>query len=269
MTEIDDFFVINDTSDFDLNKAIENYKYFRNAKIPEIHLKKHFSALAVNDQNILYKKKEIANNPLQKYWTLRFIEMAENNASNIPKTKKLSLRKSDLQKIAKLSINDDIINRVKIFLKEWGISLYFIDSLPGTKIDGAVYYTSNNSIAIGLTVRYERLDNLWFTLLHELSHVVLHENYLKEGGHISFDKSQDIKEIEANRLAKDSIINPEKYRTCTPKRTRKPEDLLNFAHSNNIHPALLAGLIRNDLNDYMIFSEIIVKAKIERSKLYD
>ncbi|MCL2138423.1 MAG: ImmA/IrrE family metallo-endopeptidase [Treponema sp.] len=269
MLEIDDFYVINDTSDFDLNKAIENYKYFRNAKIPEIHLKKHFSALAVNDQNILYKKKEIANNPLQKYWTLRFIEMAEKNVSNIPKTNKLSLEKSDLQKIAKLSICDDRINRVKKFLKERGIYLYFIDSLPGTNIDGSVFCTSNDSIVIGLTVRYERLDNLWFTLLHELSHVVLHENYLKEGGHISFDKSQDIKEIEANRLAKDSIISPEKYRACIPKRTRDVNDLLIFADNNNIHPALLAGLIRNDLNDYMIFSEIIVNAKIERSKLYD
>ena len=266
MPEIDDFFVINDYSRLDFNKAIENYKYFRNAKIPDSHLKKHFSALAVNDQNILYKKNEIVNNPLQKYWTLLFLDMAENK--DISTIKFSSLSKNDLKFVVKICSYDDRIMRVKKFLMEKGINLFFIESLSGTNIDGAVCYTSNNTVAIGLTVRYERLDHIWFALLHELSHIVLHEHYLKDIL-ISFENSQDIKEIEANRLAKDSIISPEKYRACTPKRTRDVNDLVKFTKENNIHPALLAGLIRNDLNDYMIFSEIIINSKINRDELYE
>ena len=266
MTEIDDFFVINNVDQGDLNEAIKKYKYFKNSTIPENYLKKHFNVLTQNSKNILFKKKEIKNNPLQEFWTLRFIDIAEN-INNKQINKYSSIDKNDLKKIAEICLDDKKILNVKNFLLQKGIYLYFIDFLPGTKIDGAVFYTSKSSIAVGLTARYERLDHIWFCLLHELSHIILHFQYLEEGI-ISIENSQDIKEIEANRLAKDSIISPEKYRVCIPKRTLIADDVYKYAKANNIHPVLLAGIIRRDLNDYSIFNNIIKKYEVKRSDFY-
>ena len=268
MTELDDFFVINDMSEFDINEVIEKYKYFKKSTIPENYLKKHFKVLLQRDQNVLYKKQEITNNPLQEFWALRFFDMVENNNENTPIIRYSSINENDLKEIVKICLYDDRMTQVKNYLNKKGIYLYFIDFLPGTKIDGAVFFTSNNSIAIGLTVRFERLDHIWFSLLHELSHIILHFEYLNEGI-ISFENSQDIKEIEANRLAKDSIISPEKYRVCIPKRTLIADDVYKYAKANNIHPVLLAGIIRKDLNDYSIFNNIIKKYEIKRGVLYD
>jgi HTH-type transcriptional regulator/antitoxin HigA len=269
MPEIDDFFVMSDVGQVDLNKAIERYKSFKNASIPENYLRKHFEILLQdNDNKIMFKKGKIVNGPLQEFWALRFLDIAENNYDNLSFNKYSSLEENDLKKVANISFSDNRIIEVKNYLMARGIYLYFIDFLPGTNIDGAVYQTSHSTIAVGLTVRYERLDHVWFALLHELSHIILHYKYLVDGI-ISIEDSKDEKEIESNRLAKESIISPEKYRVCLPKRTLKTEDLIKYAKMNNIHPALLAGIIQRDLNRYNIFNKIIEKYKINRSELYE
>jgi HTH-type transcriptional regulator/antitoxin HigA len=269
MPEIDDFFVINDVSQIDLNKVIEKYKYYKNSSIPDKYLKKHFGALLQDtDNNILFKKKEIIDSPLQEFWTLRFIDMAENNYSNLVINKYSPLDKNDLKEVVNICLRNNIISDTRNYLMKKGVYLYFIESLPGTRIDGAVYLTNYSTIAIGLTVRYERLDYLWFTLLHELSHLILHKDFLTSGI-VSIENSQDEIEVEANRIAKEAIISPEEYRVCLPKKTRNSEDLKKYAKNNNIHPVLLAGLIRRDLNNYQIFNDVINNFKINRSDLYD
>jgi len=267
---MDDFFVINDINQIDLNKVIERYKYYKNSSIPDKYLKKHFRAL-LQDTNtkMMFRKKDNIDTPLQEFWTLRFIDMAENNYKNLPINKYSSLGKNDLKKIVNICLSNDIIIKTKEYLMSKGIYLYFIDSLPNTMIDGAVYITSYSTIAVGLTLRYERLDYVWFTLLHELSHIILHYQYLNENIIISIENSQDVKEAEANRLAKDSIISPKEYRVLLPKRTLNSDDLNKYAVINNIPPALIAGIIRKDLNNYQIFSDVINNFKINRSDLYD
>jgi len=271
MPDIDDFFVINDITNIDLNKAIEKYKYFKDSSIPVNYLRKYFGALLQNEERIImFKKNKILNNPLQEFWTLRFLDMAENNYENLSIRKYISFERNNLKEVVNICFSENRITEVKKYLITKGIYLYFIDYLPGTNIDGAVYLTTNSTIAIGLTLRFERLDHIWFTLLHELSHIILHYQRLIDSNNIiSIENSQDEMEIESNRLAKDSIISPEKYRVCSPKRTRKSDDVIKYSKENYIHPALLAGIIRRDLNNYLIFNDIIEKYKIKRSDLYE
>ena len=267
--EIDDFFAINDINRLDLNKVIEKYSYFKKSDIPEYYLKKHFRALLQDtDDKIMFKKHNINDSPLQELWTLRFIDMAENNYDNLLINKYSSIEKSNLKEIVEICFNKNIISEIRKYLMLKGIYLYFIEPLQGTKIDGAVYMTNFSTIAIGLTLRFDRLDYLLFTLLHELSHVILHESHLIEGI-VSVVDSQEEIELEANRLAKDSIINPEIYRVCIPKRTRDQNDLIKYSRLNKIPEVLLAGIIRRDLNNYQIFNEIIKKYKVDRSELYE
>jgi HTH-type transcriptional regulator/antitoxin HigA len=269
MPEIDDFFVMGDVSQVDLNKAIEKYKYFKNASIPPKYLRKYFGALLQDSENkIMFKKNETTNCPLQEFWTLRFLDIAENNYNNLSINKYSSLERTDLKEVVSIGFSDERITEVKKYLMSRGIYLYFIDCLPNTKIDGAVYLTSYSTIAVGLTARFDRLDHVWFTLLHELSHIILHFQSLAKCI-ISIENSQEEEELESNRLAKESIISPEKYRVCLPKRTLESSDIIEYAKINNVHPALLAGIIRKDLNRYNVFSEIIEKYKIDRSNLYE
>ena len=50
-----------------------------------------------------------------------------------------------------------------------GIHLGCLEHLPRTHLDGAALQLADGTPVIGLTLRYDRLDNFWFCLLHELS----------------------------------------------------------------------------------------------------
>ena len=267
--KIDDFFVINDANQINFDKVIETYNRFKNASISESDLKKYFRALLLDtENNMMFKKKEITNNPLQEFWALRFIDIAESNYDNLLINKYSSFDQNDINNIIKLCLGDKIINNIKNYLLNKGIYLYYVKHLPGANIDGAVYMTSFSTIAIGLSIKYERADYVLFTLLHELAHIIKHYDYISEGI-ISIENSQEEQEMEANRYARDSIIDPKLYRVCSPKRTRDLNDLLRFSKANCIPPVLLAGIIRRDLNNYEIFKDIINNSKIKRSEFYE
>jgi len=269
MFDIDDFFVSNNIKNIDINKIIDRYNYFKKSSIPEDHLIQHFKVLLQDtDNNIMFKKNEIKNKPLQEFWTLCFIDMANNNSVDLFAERKYSFDENDLKEIINICYKKNIIPEIRNYLNTKGINLYFIEPLDGTKIDGAVYITEYSTIAIGISARYERLDHILFTLLHELSHIVLHIRYLTDGI-VSIENSQEDIEVEANRLVKDSIIRPELYRVCLPKKTRNSTDLIKFANENYIHPVLLAGIIRRDLNNYYIFNDIIQKYKVNKNELYE
>ncbi len=117
---------------------------------------------------------------------------------------------TSLRKLAKLSSKIDGIKRVLDNLSNLGIAVVVMPSLPGTFLDGAARVTSTNTLVVGLTLRYDRADNFWFTLLHELSHICLHYEILVEGRTAFVDDmeivSDDVREQEADTLAQESLI---------------------------------------------------------------
>ena len=60
------------------------------------------------------------------------------------------------------------------YLAHSGIPLVVEPHLPQTYLDGAAFLLPAGRPVIGLTLRYDRLDNFWFVLFHELAHVVKH-----------------------------------------------------------------------------------------------
>src|SRR5262249_53171688 len=59
-------------------------------------------------------------------------------------------------------------------LERNGIAVVIEPHLPRTHLDGAALKLPNGTPVIGLTLRYDRLDNFFFCLFHELGHVVKH-----------------------------------------------------------------------------------------------
>ena len=64
--------------------------------------------------------------------------------------------------------------KAREYLASLGIPLIFLQHLPHTYLDGACFLSPEGRPVIGMTLRHDRQDNFWFTLLHELSHVYLH-----------------------------------------------------------------------------------------------
>jgi HTH-type transcriptional regulator / antitoxin HigA len=171
--------------------------------------------------------------------------------------------------IARLSLKSDGPARVSEALRKLGVIFVALEHLPGTYLDGAAMRRSDGTSIIAMTLRYDRLDNFWFTLLHEFCHVARHLN--SETPVILDDlevaTSTDV-EAEADRFAQDTLIPPKIWkRWASPDLSS--EELLKIANEAEVHPAVVAGRWQREHGDYRRFSKLLGRGEPRRILLSD
>lgn len=153
---------------------------------------------------------------------------------------------------------------VKEHLNRKGIQFVTLPALPGTNFDGAAFITPDNNPVVAMTLRHDRQDNFWFTLFHELGHIVLH---LSQGSErVFFDEfdqsaheTNNLFEQQANQFALDHLV-PRQFweENCSPKlHDLSKEDIQNFASQLGVSPAILAGQVRWVSGNYQKFSDLL------------
>ncbi|PNW27221.1 HigA family addiction module antitoxin [Formosa algae] len=165
-----------------------------------------------------------------------------------------------------LNENKDTKYKTQQVLNEYGIKLIYQEKGEKTPVDGISFWDDNNP-AIGLSLRYNRLDYFAFTLFHELGHVYKHlvkNNDLEyidiepkfEGDEYSNSKE----EKEANTFANDFLIDNKSWIEFINNKDSvykfKDETIIAFAESKNIHPAIVKGRLCNHFKNYKIKSNI-------------
>ena len=131
-----------------------------------------------------------------------------------------------------------------------GIAVVYEPHLAKTRLDGAALWHPDGFPVIGLTLRYDRLDNFWFTLFHELGHVA-HDLNVKAIGFIDTDiDSTSEKEVEqkADTFALNQFISPDDWEELKHLTTAK--EIRKAAETLAINPAILAGRLRREAKDY-------------------
>lgn len=141
-------------------------------------------------------------------------------------------------------------NGVNIFIKELakaGVVFFVLPHLQKTYLDGAAFFLDKNPVIV-YTGRYKRIDNFWFTVAHEIAHVLLHLN--KD---LTFvldnlrDGELNTLENEANELASNKLRHEEILRYLNPYlgylTTTKVEEC---AATYNIHPAIIIGKLAHN-----------------------
>jgi HTH-type transcriptional regulator/antitoxin HigA len=125
--------------------------------------------------------------------------------------------------------------------------------------------TPHQKPVIGITLTYYRLDNFWFVLLHELAHLVLH---LKKGDvEVCFDDLEatpDDIEKQADEFASEAIIPSKKWEISSARYTRTAQAVRNLAEELTIAPALIAGRIRKETENYTILKEFIGVGEVRK-----
>ena len=148
-------------------------------------------------------------------------------------------------------------------LNRWGIHLIVLRHLDRTYLDGASFIAPWGRPVVGLTLRYDRLDNFWFTLLHELAHVRLH---LDRAGVAFFDDTEriqadagDAREQAANTFAQEMLISAEVWERKRSDLLPNPSEraALEMAETLRISPAIVAGRVRREAQDYRLLGSLV------------
>lgn len=153
------------------------------------------------------------------------------------------------------------------FLAKYGIALIAVKHLKKTYLDGAAFIRNDGTPVIGMTFRYDRIDNFWFVLLHELVHVWKHihqENldFFDDLDPIAGTGGIDSQEQEADTIALEMLIPMDKWEDSGARHLQSAHETLELARQLKIHPAIVAGRIRRETNNYKKLNRMVGNGEI-------
>ena len=198
-------------------------------------------------------------------WQCRIIDLAKKEENKITnRYKEKAITDEWLNSLAHISTDKDGPKKAVDYLQDSGIRLVIEPHLPQTHLDGAAFLLADGPV-IGLTIRYDRIDNFWFVLFHELVHIMKH---LRRGDVESiFDdlelEAGDI-EQEADKLAGELLVPGEKWETALARYLQSKSSIVDFAIELGIHPAIVAGKIRREPKNYTILTDMVGQGEVRK-----
>jgi HTH-type transcriptional regulator/antitoxin HigA len=189
-------------------------------------------------------------------WECRILTLAQKSEMSV-KYEQGSLNEEWFKKLAQESRFKDGPLRAKKYLEKAGICLIIEPHIPHTHLDGAAFLRGGKPI-IGLTLRYDRIDNFWFVLFHELVHIIKHLRKGKDEQIFDdIDADPDELELDADMMAGQMLLPNRLWETALARYVRSKESIINFANELKISPAIIAGRIRKEANNYVMLNELV------------
>ena len=219
------------------------------------------------------RRNSVVNDYSLLAWQIRVLELAQaHHAQN--RVPEFELNETWLPELVSLTQSRSGPLDACNFLAQKGIVCVIEKHLPESHLDGATMLYDTNRPVIGLTLRYDRLDNFWFVLFHEIGHIFLH---LFDGGVCDFfdadsesypsqDSDHSSIEDEADQFALNTLIPSERWKKCMSRFSPSDASVQIDADSLGISPSIIAGRIRHERRDYRILTKSVGQGQV-RSQL--
>jgi HTH-type transcriptional regulator/antitoxin HigA len=135
----------------------------------------------------------------------------------------------------------EFLNPLRETLAAAGVAAVICPHFPKTQAHGATFWLKSDRAVLMLSSRYRWADIFWFSLFHEIAHLLLHgQSVILEYG------AEDERESEANRFAADHLIPQAEYRRFVKQGAFSLANILSFAHRTGIHPGIAVGRLQHD-----------------------
>lgn len=131
-------------------------------------------------------------------------------------------------------------------LADAGVALAIIPHFPGTRAHGATFRLGKDKAALVMTIRGSWADVFWFSLFHELGHILLHDRYTVILEDDDGDPSLAHREAEADRFACETLIPPADYRRFLAVGDFMPPAIAAFAEAAGIDAGIVVGRLQHD-----------------------
>ena len=202
-----------------------------------------------------------------RLWVAKVRELAHASRKVRGSWREGTLNAEFLSYVGKLSWSERGPQRAQEFLAEKGIALVIFPALPRTKLDGAAMRDPSGAPIVGLTVRQDRLDNFWHTLMHELAHVWKHlpdAEWAITDENVDESNEDDEKEAEANRIARDAFVPRAQWKRSDAYLRPSNESIQAFAEKLQVHPAIIAGRLRRERTGFGTFSGLVGQKQVRK-----
>lgn len=138
------------------------------------------------------------------------------------------------------------IRKLSELLSDCGVALVVEQHLSKTYVNGATKWLNKNKVLLQLSLRCSFADIFWFSVFHELGHIIKHgkkEVFLEKSKCMISNKL----EKEADEFASNTLIPNKDYKIFIKNEGYKHEnDIKKFADSLDIAPFVVVGRLQHD-----------------------
>jgi HTH-type transcriptional regulator/antitoxin HigA len=233
----------------------------------ELQIARFFEVRSINEAPYMphaaKKSSYDSISPAQTAWLFRVRQLARTIST--PKYSEAKLRMS-LPRLRAMTIEPETVSDVAKVLNDCGVKLVFVETIANAKIDGVCLWLDETPV-VGLSLRFDRLDNFWFVLRHEIEHVLRGDG--KQSAVIDdlAPESSKVDETESEFAA-----NVEAAEFCVPQNkmssfiARKGQfvgekDIVALAGVIGTHPALVVGQWHRRTGRFQIFRKYLVPVR--------
>jgi len=173
----------------------------------QISHRKAWEDIYLNGKLKVAFRQSLANqeNPYAVSVLLRAFEKEASAMPTPPYDKKRLKEALPVLKQIMMDEPEDMLAQIRRTLAEAGVRTVFIPHLKQSPVYGAVKYVGDHP-AVLITDRHKRYDIFWFTLFHELGHILLHGK--KKAVFLEYnDRENPEAEAEADRFAEEILLS--------------------------------------------------------------
>ena len=212
-------------------------QFFRDDEAFDVALRRSDAtpALSPPERAWLYRARQLAASS---------VFVAEFNAKRLPAAQR---------KLRQLAAYAKEIERLSEMLAYYGIRFVVLEPLRGARIDGAAFWLGQ-SPTIAVSARWDRIDALWFTVMHEFMHIKngdvgsLDVNLVCESENgLSIASSEDVAEQRANEEAAHALVPKAELDSFIGRTSPlySSARIVQFAHRIKMHPGIIVGQLQH------------------------
>jgi len=235
----------------------------------EAQILRFFSLTSANDvirlDHAARRNTKKERSTLQWSWIFRVKQIA--SAAPASKYSEAALRDA-LPRLEALMTEPEEVRHIPRLLSECGVRLVVVELIPGSEIQGVCFWLNGNkSPVIGLSLKFDRIDNFWFNLRHELEHVLRGDGKGEPMVDVNPLDLEDVDDVDAERVA-----NAAASEFCAPSKSVKDfvarlapiyseQSLLGFSRIVRRHPGIVAGQVRHHSGRFDIYKKHLIKIR--------
>lgn len=257
-------------ADKELAKKLPYREMAKNGWVPEtrnitekvIYLRKYFEVVKLEIiENMQLSKitcRRLAETEKSDLALLAWAQKAKLEARSIDtslvdlKTLKKSL--PEIRSMTTMNPSDFCPKLIEL-LSSCGIALVFLPHIGGSFLHGATFY-DGNKIVVGLTVRGKDADKFWFSLFHEIGHILK--------GHINqLEGTSEQDEKDANEFASNILIPMNDFKLFVSEKNYTKSNIIKFSNKLGIDAGILVGRLQKEhYVNFDTFNDLKKKYKI-------
>lgn len=227
------------------DKVRELQRFFGVASLSSV------SAEGVQQYQAAFRVGKAGVAPTKPHAVASWLRMGELRAREIPcKPFDQSKLESSLDEIRAMTLQtpEQFQTALHELLAACGVTLLIVPHFPGTKAHGATFWLTRDKAVLMLTIRGRWADIFWFSLFHELGHILLHgrrDVFIEKEKDLP-SPEQEVQEEEANAFARDLLIPPSTYELFVKGSNFYPNNVAAFAREIGIDAGIVVGRLQHD-----------------------